>query len=198
MAKTIAVLLFDDVEELDAVGPWEVLSAWTTFHPQDGWTVSCLSADGGTVRCAKGLVIGAHHSLTDAPRLDVLIHPGGIGTRPMLTNAKHLAWVTEQRATVPLMTSVCSGSLVYAAAGLLRDRPATTHWAAIPELAAVDPSVRIDESARWVDDGDVITSAGVSAGIDMALYLIERLVSVDRAREVQRYIQYDHGPYPQP
>jgi transcriptional regulator GlxA family with amidase domain len=114
----------------------------------------------------------------------------------MLTNDAHLAWVREQRASVPLMTSVCSGSLVFAAAGLLRDRPATTHWAAVPELAAADPSVRIESDARFVDDGDVITSAGVSAGIDMALYLVQRLVSTERAREVQRYIQYDHGPYP--
>jgi transcriptional regulator GlxA family with amidase domain len=195
--RHIGILLFEDVEELDAVGPWEVLSAWTHFFPQDGWTVSCLSADGGTVRCAKNLVIGAHHSLVDAPRLDVLIHPGGIGTRRMLTNDQHLDWVREQRQTVPLMTSVCTGSLVYAAAGLLTDRPATTHWAAVGELAALDASVRIDETARFVDDGDVITSAGVSAGIDMALYLVERLVSADRARDVQRYIQYDHGPYQQ-
>jgi transcriptional regulator GlxA family with amidase domain len=197
VTQHIGILLFDDVEELDAVGPWEVLSAWTQFYPQDGWTVSCMSAEGRAVRCAKGLVIGAHHSLDDAPGLDVLIHPGGIGTRPMLTNAEHLAWVREQRATVPLMTSVCSGSLVYAAAGLLRNRPAATHWAAVGELAALDSTVRIDETARFVDDGDVVTSAGVSAGIDMALYLVERLVNADRARDVQRYIQYDHGPYPQ-
>ena len=194
--RHIGILAFDDMEELDMVGPWEVLSAWTTFHPQDCWTVSCLSFDGGSVRCAKGLVIGAHHSFSDAPPLDVLIHPGGKGTRPMLKNVEHLAWVTQQRATVPLMTSVCSGSLVYAAAGMLHDRPATTHWGAIHELAALDPSTRIDENARWVDDGDVITSAGVSAGIDMALYLVARLVSDERACEVQRYIQYDHGPYP--
>ncbi len=195
--RHIGILLFDDVEELDAVGPWEVLSAWTQFHPGDGWTVSCLSADGGIVRCAKGLVIGAHHSVDDAPRLDVLIHPGGVGTRPLLTDAEHLAWVREQRRSVPVMASVCSGSLVLAAAGLLHGRPATTHWAAVPELAALDATVRIDETARFVDDGDVITSAGVSAGIDMALHLVERLVSTERAREVQRYIQYDHGPYPQ-
>jgi transcriptional regulator GlxA family with amidase domain len=114
----------------------------------------------------------------------------------LLKNPEHLAWVVEQRHTAPLITSVCSGSLVYAAAGLLRDRAATTHWAAVAELAALDPSIKIDAVARFVDDGDVITSAGVSAGIDMALYLVQRLVSEDRAREVQRHIQYDHGPYP--
>ena len=114
----------------------------------------------------------------------------------MLKNDEHLAWVVEQRNTAPLMASVCSGSLVYAAAGLLHNRSATTHWGAVSELAALDPSIKIDQDARWVDDGDVITSAGVSAGIDMALYLVQRLVDADRAREVQRYIQYDHGPYP--
>jgi transcriptional regulator GlxA family with amidase domain len=196
MTRHIGILLFDDVEELDAVGPWEVLSSWTLFHPGDGWSVTCVSADGQPVRGAKGLTLGAHHSYASAPAFDVLVHPGGIGTRPMLTNVDHLGWVRAQRSSVPLMTSVCSGSLVYAAAGFLRGRPATTHWAAIPELEALDPTVRIDADARFVDDGDVITSAGVSAGIDMALYLVERLVSADRAREVQRYIQYDHGPYP--
>ena len=194
--RHIGIFLFDDVEELDAVGPWEVLSHWTRFFPQDGWAVSTLSADGQPVRCAKGLSIGADHSFADAPPLDILVHPGGIGTRRLLKEADHLAWVVEQRKNVPLLTSVCSGALVYAAAGLLRDRPATTHWGAVHELADLDPSVKIDPDARFVDDGDVITSAGVSAGIDMALYLVERLVNTERAREVQRYIQYDHGPYP--
>jgi transcriptional regulator GlxA family with amidase domain len=193
--KHIGVLLFDDVEELDAVGPWDVLSYWTQHYPQDGYDVSCVSVDGRSVRAAKGLVLGAHHSFDDAPPLEVLLHPGGIGTRRLLRDQTHVEWVVQQRAAVPLLTSVCSGSLVYAAAGLLRDRAATTHWAAVPELAALDPSTRIDPDARWVDDGDVITSAGVSAGIDMALYLVDRLAGPERARDVQRYIQYDHGPY---
>jgi transcriptional regulator GlxA family with amidase domain len=194
--RHIGILLFDDVEELDAVGPWEVLSHWTRHFPQDGWDVSTVSAVGGTVHCAKGLRIAADHSAADAPAYDVFIHPGGMGTRPLLRDADHLAWVSRLRETVPLMTSVCSGALVYAAAGMLRGRPATTHWGAVPELAELDPSVAIDPDARYVDDGDVITSAGVSAGIDMALYLVHRLVNEERAREVQRYIQYDHGPYP--
>ena len=193
--RHIGLVLFDGVEELDAVGPWEVLAHWTQQHPEDGWTITLLSALGDSVRAAKGMVVGAHHSFADAPALDVLIHPGGRGTRPLLVDEQHLQWVREQRATTDLMTSVCTGSLVYAAAGLLHGRPATTHWAAVHELRALDPSILIDEHARFVDDGDTITSAGVSAGIDMALYLVERLVSADRAREVQLGIQYDHGPY---
>ena len=142
--RHIGLLLFDGVEELDAVGPWEVLAYWTLHHPEDGWAVSCLSADGGDVIGAKGLVLGAHHSLDDAPALDVLIHPGGHGTRPLLRDPEHLDWVRAQRAAVPLMTSVCTGSLVYAAAGLLTGRPATTHWASLNLLSELDPTVKTD------------------------------------------------------
>ncbi|MDT7548012.1 MAG: hypothetical protein QOE84_406 [Actinomycetota bacterium] len=192
--RHIGILLFDDVEELDAVGPYEVLAYWTQQHPDDGWSVSCMSADGDSVRAAKGLVLGAHHSIAEAPPLDVLLHPGGRGTRPMLRDSAHLDWVRLQRETVPLMTSVCSGSLVYAAAGLLTGRPATTHWAAFDELRALDASVELRADDRFVDDGDIITSAGVSAGIDMALHLVARLAGVERARQVRRGIQYDPAP----
>jgi transcriptional regulator GlxA family with amidase domain len=192
--RHIGLLLFDGVEELDAVGPWEVLSYWTQAYPEDGWTVACLSPDGGPVRAAKGLVLGAHHPIAGAPPLDVLIHPGGPGTRPMLRDEPHLDWVREQRARVPLMTSVCTGSLVYAAAGLLVGRRATTHWASLNLLSELDPTVITDVDARFVDDGDLITSAGVSAGIDMALHLVARLASVERARAVRREIQYDPMP----
>jgi len=192
--RRIGILLFDDVEELDAVGPWEVLAHWTREHPQDGWAVSCLSCDGEPVTAAKGLVLGAHVALGDAPRLDVLLHPGGQGTRRLLRDPAHLDWVRAQRAQVPLMTSVCTGSLVYAAAGLLRGRPATTYRGALNELRALDPSVLVREHDRWVDDGDIITSAGVSAGIDMALHLVDRLAGTDRARQVKHGIQYEPRP----
>lgn len=192
--RQIGIVLFPDMEELDAVGPWEVLSSWTRTFPQDGYEVSCLSRDGGPVRCAKGLTIQAHHSFADAPALDVLIHPGGQGTRPQLADAAHLDWVRGQREAVPLMTSVCTGSLVYAAAGLLRDRPATTHWASLDLLAELDPTIDVRPDERFVDDGDLVTSAGVSAGIDMALHLVVRLAGAERAGHVRRYIQYDPQP----
>ncbi len=193
-ARRIGIVLFDDVEELDAVGPWEVLGFWTQQHPEDGFTVSCISPDGAPVRCAKGLTIQAHQSFDDAAGFEVLLHPGGFGTRRLVDDAQHLAWVRMQRETTPLMTSVCTGSLVYAAAGLLEGRPATTHWSAIESLARLDPTIRVLPDERFVDDGDVITSAGVSAGIDMALHLVARLAGVDRARQVRRGIQYDPQP----
>ncbi len=193
-ARQIGVLLFDDVEELDAVGPWEVLAYWTQQHPEDGYEVGLISPDGRPVTAAKGLVLGAHHSIADAPSLDVLIHPGGSGTRRLLRDPAHLTWVRAQRAEARLMTSVCTGALVYAAAGLLHGRPATTHWGALDELRALDASVQIHEHERWVDDGDLITAAGVSAGIDMALHLVARLATPDRSNEVRRAIQYEPSP----
>ncbi len=171
-----------------------MLSFWTHQFHEDGYAVSCLSKDGGLAHCAKGLVIKADHSYADAPPLDVLIYPGGRGTRAHLADPDQLDWTRAQRAKVPLLTSVCTGSLVYAAAGLLAGRPATTHWGSLARLAELDPTIEVRPDDRFVDDGDVITAAGVSAGIDMALHLVARLAGVDHAREVRRGIQYDPQP----
>jgi len=190
----IGILLFQDVEELDAFGPWEVLSYWARNYPEDGYDVSCLSRTGGLVQCAKGLVVQAHHSYADAPPLEVLVYPGGRGTRPQLHDEAQLEWVRRQRAEVPLMTSVCTGALVYAAAGLLAGRPATTHWGSLDTLAELDLTIDVRGQERFVDDGDVVTSAGISAGIDMALHLVDRLAGRKRAQDVRRGIQYDPAP----
>jgi transcriptional regulator GlxA family with amidase domain len=194
MAQRIGIVLFNDVEELDAVGPWEVLAYWALNYPDDGVEISSLSPRGGEVTAAKGLQLVAQYSFADAPGYDVLLHPGGQGTRPQMRDEEYLAWIQQQRESVALMTSVCTGSLVYAAAGLLRNRPATTHWAALDLLAKTDPSIEIRADDRYVDDGDIVTSAGVSAGIDMALHLVRRLAGEQRARDVRRGIQYDPAP----
>lgn len=192
--KRIGILLFPDVEELDAIGPWEVLAYWTRTFPDDGYRVTTLSREGGAVRCAKGLTVQAHHSYADAASLDVLIYPGGQGTRAQLRDEAQLDWVRRQRAETPLLASVCTGALVFAAAGLLSRRPATTHWGSLDLLAEIDPTIDVRPDDRFVDDGDVITSAGVSAGIDMALHLVDRIAGRDRARAVRRGIQYDPAP----
>jgi transcriptional regulator GlxA family with amidase domain len=193
-SKNIGILLFPGVEELDAVGPWEVLSHWTRSFPEDDFAVTTLSQFGGLIECANGLTLKAHCSYADAPGFDVLVYPGGQGTRPHLLDDGQLEWVRRQRAEVALMTSVCTGSLVYAAAGLLHGRPATTHWSALEKLAELDPTIELRPDDRFVDDGDVVTSAGISAGIDMALHLVRRLGGDDRAREVRREMQYDPSP----
>ena len=122
----IGLLLFDGVEELDAVGPWEVLAYWAQHYPQDGYQVQTYAAGGEVVRCAKGMRIVPDGDTSHMPQLEVFLHPGGQGTRPLLRDGSHLEWMRRLRETTPLMTSVCTGSLVYAAAGLLGNRPATT------------------------------------------------------------------------
>lgn len=189
----IGILAFDDVEELDLVGPYDVLTAWAARSPLRP-EVCIFSPDGAGIRAAKGLRLLPDTSAAEVGELHVLIHPGGQGTRRLAQDHDHLAWLRGLRATTPLLASVCTGALVYAAAGLLAGRPATTHWQAVDELTALDPSVLIDTEARFVDDGDVLTSAGVSAGIDMALHLVARLESATAAREVRRAIQYDPAP----
>jgi len=198
--KTIAILLFEGVEELDAVGPYEVLAAWTRMRSDDGWRVVTAGVAGpGPVRGAKGLVMTPDVALADAGPIDLLVYPGGQGTTRLMNDGPHLEWLrnrhpTPRAAGGSITTSVCTGALVLASAGLLRHRPATTHWASLETLAAIDPTIEVRPDDRWVDDGDVVTASGVSAGIDMALHLVARLVSDDRAREVRRYIQYDPQP----
>lgn len=194
VTRQIGILLFDDVEELDAVGPWEVLSWWTRNFPDDGWAVSTIAAAPGAVRCAKGMHILPDYTIDDMPRLDVLVQPGGFGTRALMRDDEHLTWIRELARDATLMTSVCTGALIFAAAGLLTGRPATTYWDAFDELAAADPTIELRRADRYVDDGDVITSAGVSAGIDMALHLVRRLAGEERARQTRRGIQYDPEP----
>jgi transcriptional regulator GlxA family with amidase domain len=193
--RTIGILLFDGVEELDAVGPYEVLAAWTRLRPDDGWrTITVGVAGAGPVRAAKGLLMTPDVSLDDAGPIDLLVYPGGQGTRRLMDDASHLAWLQAQAGRSEVLTSVCTGSLVLASAGLLRDRPATTHWGSLETLAAIDATIDVRPDARYVDDGDIVTASGVSAGIDMALHLVARLAGDERAREIRRYIQYDPAP----
>ena len=190
----IGIFLFDGAEELDWAGPWEVLAFWAQTWPDDDVEVFTLTRKDGPVVCAKGLRVLADHTWATAPPMDVLVYPGGLGTRAQLADAAILDWVRKERDRGVLMTSVCTGSLVYAGAGILHDRPATTYWSALDLLKGLDDTIEVRPDDRFVDSGEVITAAGVSAGIDMALHLVARLHSLERAREVRRGIQYDPEP----
>ena len=190
----IGIALFDGAEELDWAGPWEVLAAWAQQWPDDGVEVFTVAQEDAALTCAKGLRVLPDRTWATAGALDVLVYPGGRGTRRELKEEAVLEWLRGTKEGGTLMTSVCTGALVYAAAGFLRDRPATTYWSAFDELRALEPTVDPRPGDRFVDSGEVITAAGVSAGIDMALHLVARLHSVERARDVRRYIQYDPEP----
>ena len=190
----IAIFLFDGAEELDWAGPWEVLASWANLFPDDRVEVFTFALGAEAVTCANGLRVVPERTLEEVGEPDVLIYPGGDGTRAHLGDERIRAWLRGLAARGTLLTSVCTGALVLADAGLLDGRPATTHWECLSELEALGTSIDVRRDDRFVDDGDVITAQGVSAGIDVALHLVARLHSVERAREVRRYIQYDPAP----
>ena len=190
----IGVALFDGAEELDWAGPWEVLAAWAGQWPDDGVCVFTLARESRPVTCAKGLRVLPDETWQSAPPLDVLVYPGGRGTRAELRDEAVLGWVRGISRSGAVVASVCTGSLVLAAAGLLDGEPATTHWQSLELLPTLGKDIEVRPDDRFVDNGAVVTAAGVSAGIDMALHLVARLHSPERAREVRRYIQYDPEP----
>ena len=192
---SIGIALFDGAEELDWAGPWEVLSYWSRRHPEDLVEVFTVARDNSRpIECAKGLRVLADHSWESAPDIDVLVYPGGQGTRAQIGDEEVRGWVRSVHERARLTTSVCTGAHVLADAGLLKGRPATTHWDDFDELLQIDGTIEPRPQERFVDEGDIITSAGISAGIDMALHLIVRLHSEERAREIKRRIQYEPDP----
>lgn len=185
----IGLYVFDGADELDVVGPYTVLTRWAEAAASRPDVVT-FSDDGAGVRLAGGLLMVPDLADADAGPLHVLLYPGGPGARARMTSSEHLAWVRDQRTEVPLMVGVSSGSLVLAAAGLLAGRPCTTHPGSIDLLAATEPSALVDTRASFVDDGDLITTAGSVAGLDAALRLVTRLDSRAAADLTARSLDY--------
>ena len=188
---TYGLVLFDGAEELDFVGPWEVLTTSAMLRGPDDRCVLVAEHD-RPVTCAKGMQVLPHHTFDDHPPLDVVLVPGGMGARTEVDNPRMTDWLARQAETATWMTSVCTGSLLLWGSGVAKDRRVATHWGFEDELEQRGATVVRD--ARWVRDGNVVTSQGVSAGIDMALWLVGEQHSPAHARAVQRWIQYDPAP----
>ena len=191
MKRSIAIVIFPVVEELDFVGPWEVFSFLRSLEPE-ACDVFTVAEHGGEVRCAKGLRVLADYSFETAPRPDIILVPGGMGTRTEVENPRLIEYLQRAGGAAEVSTSVCTGSFLLARAGLLEGKRATTHWASLDRLRALGTVEVVEE--RWVDEGAVVTSSGVSAGIDMALYLVGRLWGAETARRVQKGIEYFPAP----
>lgn len=192
MARTIGILLFDDVEELDFAGPWEVLTA-TTQHLFPDDRIVLIAEQARPIRCAKGMRVLPDFDFASAPALDVVLVPGGQGTRREVSNATLIDWLRRVGASCEWVTSVCTGALLLHEAGFAKGRRVTTHWAFTKALRERG-DVTVLEDVRWVRDGNLVTAAGVSAGIDMALWLVGQIYGIDVARKVQRGIEYDPAP----
>ncbi|MDN3355307.1 DJ-1/PfpI family protein [Actinomadura sp. DC4] len=187
---TYGLLLFDGVEELDFVGPWEVFTVSSLLR-DDADAAVLITESTGPVRCSKGMRVLSDCTFTDHPALDVLLVPGGLGTRREVSNAALTGWIRDVDAT--WVTSVCTGALLLHEAGRARGKRVATHHSFEDELEARG-DVTVVRDARYVVDGDIVTSQGVSAGIDMALWLVGRLHGRDHSRAVRRNIQYDPAP----
>ena len=182
----VSILIFDGLTALDAIGPYDVL------RQVPGWEVTFVGKEAGEVRTEEGgLGLVADVGIDAAPEADILLVPGGSGSRPLTRDAEVLDWVRAVDSGTRRTTSVCTGALVLAAAGLLKGRRATTYWQSLEELRAfgVEPV-----TSRWVEDGKYLTAAGVSAGIDMALHLVAQEVAPEMSQAVQLGIEYDPSP----
>jgi transcriptional regulator GlxA family with amidase domain len=189
---TYGLLIFDGAEELDFTGPWEVFTASSMLR-DNADTAVLIAEQAGPVRCAKGMRVVPDHTLDSHPPLDVLLVPGGQGTRREVANPLIIDWIRTVSAAATWTTSVCTGALLLHEAGPARGRRVATHFAFEDTLAARG-DITVVRDARYVVDGNLATSQGVSAGIDMALWLVGRLHGRDHARAVRRYIQYEPAP----
>ena len=192
MTYTTGILLFDQLEELDAIGPWEVFTM--AAAERGSGNIVTISQSGGTVRCAKGLRIESDHSFEDAPKLDVLLVPGGQGTRTEVNNPALIEWIAKIAPDCTWVTSVCTGSMLLVEAGPARGKQVTTHWRFVETLRKRGGAAEVIDDMRFVRDGNVVTSAGVSAGIDMALWIVGQTDGPGFARRVQRNMEYDPAP----
>ena len=176
ITRSVAVLAFDGMEVLDFAGPFEVFQVAGEVGTPAAFTVSAVGVVAGPVSGRGGLTVLPTSTISDAAPPDVLVVPGGAGIRALLGDEPVLAWLRERAAEVEVLMSVCTGSLLLGAAGLLARRRATTHHGAYDELVAVEPSVRLERGPRFVRSGERLwTSAGVSAGIDLSLRVVEEL-----------------------
>jgi transcriptional regulator GlxA family with amidase domain len=189
--RTIGIVLFDEVEVLDFAGPFEVFSVCGRRHQLDLFHVLTISERGQPIAARNGLVVTPSHSFATCPPLDILLVPGGFGTRREMKNAVMLEWVVRQNTSVAYLLSVCTGSLILGAAGLLDGLDATTHHLAYDELRAVAPHATVHEGLRITDNDRLVCSSGISAGIDMSLHLVGRLCGFDVARETASYMEYE-------
>jgi transcriptional regulator GlxA family with amidase domain len=196
MGCTVGIFLFQNVEVLDFAGPYEVFSTasrvFNRFYPAEPapFNVITVAESRATVRARAGLSVVADHDFQDHPHIDLLIVPGGVVTEE-LAKPQVSEWIAARSLSTRITASVCTGAFLLAKAGLLEKKSATTHWEDIAEMQAMFPSLTVLRDQRWVDEGQIVTSAGISAGIDMSLHLVERIVDRRLASSTARQMDFD-------
>jgi transcriptional regulator GlxA family with amidase domain len=198
-SRTVGILIFPDVEILDFCGPFEVFSVARLEESErrdteSPFRVLTVAEVKEPLKTAGGLTVIPDYDFATCPKLDVLVVPGGWGTRPLMNSQSHLDWIRKQANEVDRLTSVCTGSLLLGSAGLLVGRSATTHFRAFELFRESFPNVTLERHLHVVEDGNILTSAGISAGIDMAIMLVRHYYGEEVARTTSMYMEY---PYPE-
>lgn len=192
MTQQVGIYVFDNVEVLDFAGPYEVFTCATRVSggQEPLFNVFTLGANRQSVRARAGLKIDPDYTLEDHPALDCLIIPGGVVTAE-LEKPSVIAWIAAQMSRTPLTASVCTGAFLLAKTGMLGNKSVTTHWEDIPDLRTQFPALTVKSGVRWVDEGNVVSSAGISAGIDMSLHLVERIAERALAEKTAKQLEFD-------
>ncbi len=192
---TVGILIFDDVEVLDFCGPFEVFSVAGRLHSNNEaetrTRVYNIAQENRLIRARGGLLVQPHFTFENHPPLDLLVVPGGWGTRREVDNPVLLDWLARVAPTTRLNSSVCTGSFLLGKIGLWEGRKVTTHWASLDRMAQSFPTATVVRETRWVDEGNAVSSAGISAGIDMSLHLVERIFGRESALATARQMEYN-------
>lgn len=192
----IGIYVYDEVEVLDFAGPYEVfttaerVNARQEPNAEKFFDVFLIAEKAGTVSARANFLVRPHYTIREHPAIDVLIVPGGVHTHE-LEKPNVVAWIAQMDAQTKITASVCTGAFLLAKAGVLQDKSCTTHWEDVPDLRAMFPALDVKEDVAWVDNGRVVTSAGISAGIEMALHLVTKLARKDLALKTARQMQYN-------
>ena len=188
--RNVAIWLFEDVEVLDFAGPFEVFNVTAELNDPAPFNVFTVAETAAPVKTRGKLSINPNYSIYGAPPIDILIVPGGAGTRPLLKKSHLLAWLREQNGQVERLFSVCTGALVLGQAGLLDGLPATSHHDSFDELRRAAPDCQIVTDRRYVDNGKIVTAGGISAGIDASLYLVRQMLGDAALRKTLSVMEY--------
>lgn len=188
--RNVGIYLFNKVELLDFAGPYEVFSTAAELNDRKQFRVFTISEDGGAIKSVNGLIVIPDYSFSNHPKIDILIIPGGEGTKAEIKKKKVMEWVNKTQGSAEIMATVCSGARIPAVLGLLDGLEATTHQSVIDDVKKLAPNVTINHTKRFIDNGKIMTSGGISAGIDLSLHIVKKLCGEDTAQKTMEYMEY--------
>ena len=188
--KNVGIYMFNKVELLDFAGPYEVFSSTSESNDHKAFKVFTISEDGGAIKSVNGLIVIPDYSFDNHPKIDILIIPGGEGTKAEIKKKRVMEWVNKTQGSGEILATVCSGARIPAVLGLLDGLEATTHLSVIDDVKKLAPNVIIDHTKRFIDNGKIMTSGGISAGIDLSLHIVKKICGDKTAQKTMEYMEY--------